>query len=145
MHLFAQRHRKRALYAVLVVVVVCAGLASRKYPHFLPAQLGKYPGDALWAMMVFFILGALKPNWPSAATGALALFGRYLVEFSQLLQPHWLVTIRQTSLGHLVLGSHFHVQDLLAYAVGIFAGVLVDLLAIPSVNRLKCGPIPRSS
>ena len=132
MHLFAQRRRKRALYALLVLVVICAGLASRKYPHFLPAQLGKYPGDALWAMMMFFILGVLKSKWPSAATGALALFVCCLVEFSQLLQPHWLVTIRQTTLGHLVLGSHFHAQDLLAYAVGIFAGVLVELLAIPS-------------
>jgi hypothetical protein len=132
MLLFAERHRKRALYALLVVVVICAGLASRKYPHFFPAQLGKYPGDALWAMMMFFILGALKPRWSSAAAGALALFACYLVEFSQLLQPHWLVTIRQTTIGHLVLGSHFHAQDLLAYAVGICAGVLVEVLAIPS-------------
>ena len=132
MQLFAQRQRKRAVYALLVVVVIGAGLASRNFPHFLPAQLGKYPGDALWAMMIFFILGALKPKWPSAATGALALSVCYVVEFSQLLQPHWLVAIRQTTLGHLVLGSHFHAQDLLAYAVGIFAGVLVELLAIPS-------------
>ena len=132
MQLFAQRQRKRAVYALLVLVVIGAGLASRKFPHFLPAQLGKYPGDALWAMMIFFILGALKPKWPSAATGALALSVCYVVEFSQLLQPHWLVAIRQTTLGHLVLGSHFHAQDLLAYAVGIFAGVSVELLAIPS-------------
>jgi hypothetical protein len=141
MHLFAQRHRKRALYALLVVVVICAGLASRKYQHFLPAQLGKYPGDALWAIMMFFILGALKPKWPSAAIGALALLVCYLVEFSQLLQPHWLVTIRQTTLGHLVLGSHFHAQDLLAYAVGIFAGVLVELLAITSAPSAPSAPL----
>ena len=120
------------MYALLVVVVVCAGLASRKYAYLLPAEFGKYPGDALWAMMVFFILGVLKPKWASAATGALALSVCYLVEFSQLLQPQWLVNVRQTTIGHLALGSHFHAQDLLAYAVGIFAGVLAELLAIPS-------------
>jgi hypothetical protein len=136
MNLFTQRHRKRALCALIAVVVICAGLASRKYPQFLPAQLGKYPGDALWAMMIFFILGALKPKWPSAAIGALALVMCYLVEFSQLLQPPWLVAIRQTTLGHLVLGSHFHALDLLAYAVGICAAVLVELWAMPHKSQV---------
>ena len=83
-------------------------------------------------MMVFFILGALKPKWPTATIAVLGLFACYLVEFSQLLQPQWLVAIRETTLGHLVLGSHFHAQDLLAYAVGIFAGVVVEILSIPA-------------
>lgn len=120
--------RNRALYAVLILVVIAIGLASRQYSHLLPPQLRKYPGDALWALMVFLMFGFARPRWSIFRTAAAALATSYLVEFSQLYQAPWLNVIRQTTLGHLVLGSGFHAEDLLAYALGVIVGLLGELI-----------------
>ena len=78
--------RSRPLYALLILAVIAAGLLSRKYPQMLPAQLGKYPGDALWALMVLLLYGLAKPRWPIAHTAAAALATSFAVEFSQIYQ-----------------------------------------------------------
>ena len=130
------RRRNRLLYAVLVLTVIAAGLASRRYPFLVPAALGKYPGDALWALMVMFLIGLAKPRWPVVRTAGAALLTSFAVEFSQLYQADWINAIRHTPLGHLVLGSGFHAMDLLAYAVGVAIGTATELLMLrPSTGR----------
>jgi hypothetical protein len=124
----ARSSRNRALYAFLILAVIAAGLASRKYWYLLPAQLGKYPGDALWALMVFLLFGFARPQWPVISSATAALATSYAVEFSQLYQAPWLNSIRQTTIGHLVLGSGFHWQDLIAYAAGVIVGMLGEFL-----------------
>jgi len=120
--------RSRSLYAFLVLAVIAAGLASRRYPFLLPAQLGKYPGDALWALMVMLLYGFVKPGWPVARTAGAALVTSFAVEFSQLYQADWINAVRHTTPGHLVLGSGFHALDLLAYGVGVAVGAAAELL-----------------
>lgn len=119
--------RDRFIYAAAVVVVIAAGLASRRFPDLLPAFLGKYPGDALWALMVFLALGFMKPRWPSAFTAGLALTISFAVEFSQMYQAPWINSLRDTTLGHLVLGTTFGWYDLAAYAAGVLAGYVADI------------------
>ncbi len=135
--LSAPRSRRPGVYALLVWLVVVAGLASRAVPQALPASLGKYPGDALWALMVFLLVGLARPRWSTGAVAATALAVSWGVEFGQLYQPPWLTAVRATTLGHLVLGSHFHAPDLLAYAVGIAAGAAAELAA---VHRRRSSP-----
>jgi len=125
----AARSRSRALYAILILVVIVAGLASRRYPSLLPAQLGKYPGDALWALMVMLLFGFAKPRWSIARTAVAALSTSFAVEFSQIYQADWINAIRETTLGHLVLGSGFDPRDLLAYTVGVAIGAASEMLA----------------
>ena len=127
--------RRRWLQFAGLVAVVAAGLASRAYPIF-PAALGKYPGDALWALMIFVGLGLLWPRAATATLGAAALLICYAVEFGQLYQAPWIVELRAHTLGHLVLGSHFGWIDLLAYALGVGAGVLLDRLPQRNSRRL---------
>lgn len=137
------RPRSRPLYAVLVLAVIAAGLASRRFPFLLPVQLGKYPGDALWALMVMLLFGFARPGWPVARTAAAALATSFAVEFSQLYQADWINAIRHTTLGHLVLGSGFHALDLLAYTVGVAVGACSELLAqatLASPQSDKRGP-----
>ena len=117
------------MYAGLVLLTIAAGLASRKYSQLLPDQLGKYPGDALWALMLFLLIGVARPRVSTLGVAGIALVVAFIVEFSQLYQAAWLVGLRQTTLGHLVLGSTFHTPDLLAYAVGIAAAAGVEMLA----------------
>lgn len=122
--------RNRLVYTALVLVVIAAGLASRRYPFLLPTQLGKYPGDALWALMVMLLCGLARPRWSVARTAMTALAISFAVEFSQLYQADWINAIRHTTLGHLVLGSGFDVHDLLAYTVGVAFGAAAELLML---------------
>ena len=126
----AKPERRRLLQVGATVAVIALGLASRAYPQFVPEALGKYPGDALWAMMIVFALGAIATRmrtWPLALTSLLICFG---VEFGQLIQAPWLVALRSHPLGHLVLGSTFGWTDLLAYTVGVAVAALIDKLAL---------------
>ena len=129
--MFLVKHERRRLLQVgATVAVIALGLASRAYPQYLPAALGKYPGDALWAMMIVFALGAIATRmrtWQLALWSLLICFG---VEFSQLLQAPWLVALRAHPLGHLVLGSHFGWVDLIAYTAGVAVAALVDTAAL---------------
>lgn len=117
--------RHRLLLAVCIVVVVLLGLASRKYSLF-PPGLGKYPGDALWSLMVYFGWALFKPSASSCRIAILTLVTSYLIEFSQLIQMPWLNMIRHTTLGYLVLGTVFSWYDLVAYTIGIGVAVYLD-------------------
>jgi 4-hydroxybenzoate polyprenyltransferase len=122
--------RRRLLQVGATVAVIALGLASRAYPQFLPAALGKYPGDALWAMMIVFALGAIATRmrtWQLALTSLLICFA---VEFGQLYQAPWIVALRAHPLGHLVLGSTFGWADLIAYTAGVAVAAFIDKLAL---------------
>ncbi|MGZ4963392.1 MAG: ribosomal maturation YjgA family protein [Limisphaerales bacterium] len=124
------RSRKRAWYLIAFVVTIVAGLASRRFSQVLPALLGKYPGDALWSLMVFFGLGIIFKQLSSLRLGFAALGFSFGIETLKLWQAPWLVSIRQTTLGHLVFGHVFSWQNLVTYTVGILAGLLVEVLFV---------------
>jgi hypothetical protein len=114
-------HRHKLWYAIAIFVVIIIGLGSRKY-----LQLGKYPGDALWTIVVFLLLGFALPRVNTLKITALALLISYTVEFGQLYRAPWLVGIRSTTLGHLLLGSDFSWEDLVAYAIGALIALVVE-------------------
>ncbi|MCC7643412.1 MULTISPECIES: DUF2809 domain-containing protein [unclassified Janthinobacterium] len=122
--------RRRLLQVGATVAVIALGLASRAFPQFVPAALGKYPGDALWAMMIVFALGIVATRmrtWQLALTALLICFA---VEFGQLYQAPWIVALRAHPLGHLVLGSAFGWVDLIAYTAGVAIAALVDKVVL---------------
>lgn len=122
--------RRRLWQLVATVVVIALGLASRAFPQFVPVALGKYPGDALWAMMIVFALGLLATRMRTWQLALWALLVCFAVEFSQLYQAPWIVDIRAHTLGHLVLGSHFGWVDLIAYTAGVAVAAMIDKLAL---------------
>ncbi|MDQ3058807.1 MAG: DUF2809 domain-containing protein [Pseudomonadota bacterium] len=124
------------------IAVIALGLASRKYPFLFPALLGKYPGDALWALMVFVGWAFFRPSASTRQLAAVALAVSFLVEFSQLYQAPWLNDIRRTTMGHLVLGSRFSWPDLVAYTVGVALGAFLDSWAVSTMKRNSLTPQP---
>lgn len=122
--------RRRLLQVGATVAVIALGLASRAYPQFLPAALGKYPGDALWAMMIVFALGAIATRMRTWQLALWSLLICFAVEFVQLVQAPWLVALRAHPLGHLVLGSTFGWADLIAYTAGVAVAAFIDKLAL---------------
>jgi hypothetical protein len=128
----ATRRRVAALVAMLVTIAL--GLASRRWPQALPAALGKYPGDALWALMVFFGWRALRPRARKRDVALAASITCLAVEIAKLWQAPWLVQFRRTTFGHLLLGHVFSWQNLLAYAAGVLAGVALERLVLRRVR-----------
>lgn len=137
--------RSRTRHTVLVLAVIAAGLASRRFPLLLPEALGKYPGDALWALMVLLLWGIARPGWPVGRVAAAALATSFAVEFSQLYQADWINAVRHTTPGHLVLGSTFHAPDLLAYTVGVALGAVLDALLLRFSPWSRAPASPRAS
>ena len=130
--------RNRPILLICIAVVIAAGLASRKFPTLLPAALGKYPGDALWAAMLFLLLAFLSPRRRTIHLALVAFVVCCLVEASQLYQAQWLNDIRGTTFGHLVLGAGFLWTDIAAYAVGVTVVAIIDaLLSLARLNSDK--------
>ena len=57
----------------------------------------------------------------------ISLILAFAVEVSQLYHAPWIDSIRNTTLGGLVLGFGFLWSDLVCYLVGIAAGALIEL------------------
>jgi hypothetical protein len=122
------KRRSLITQACAAAAVIALGLASRRFPWLFPAALGKYPGDALWALAAFVVLGMVLPRASTWRVAALALATAFAVELGQLYHAPWIDAVRATTVGQLVLGSTFHAPDLVAYAVGVGIGMLAERL-----------------
>ena len=92
----------------------------------MPAFLAEFAGDTLWALMLFLLVSTLLAGRPILTRAAISLALAFLVEISQLFHAPWIDSIRQTTLGGLVLGYGFLWTDLVCYSVGIATGSLTE-------------------
>lgn len=117
---------KSLIYLLCAMTVMALGLASRRFVAGLPPFLAEYAGDTLWALLVFLVISALRPDARLLVRCAAALGLAFLVEISQLYHAPWINGIRTTKLGGLVLGYGFLWADLVCYAAGVGIGSFVD-------------------
>ena len=117
-------HRNRILYAFLIVFTIGAGLASRS--NYIPELIYPYLGDTLYALMVFWIVGLLFPQMPSKKVAAISILCCFLIELSQLYDAAWILEIRNTRLGGLILGFGFLWSDLVSYFIGGVIGLTFE-------------------
>ena len=64
----------------------------------------------------------------------LAMAFSVAIELSQLYHAPWIDSIRQTTLGGLILGFGFLWSDLACYAAGVGIGVILELIVLPARN-----------
>lgn len=101
-------------YAIIVVAIIACGLLSRTI-----SAVPLFVGDMLYAMMMvaimrwFFVSNLL---WKICLWSLMLCFA---IECSQLLSYDWLLQLRSTRLGALVLGQGFLWSDIAAYAGGV--------------------------
>jgi hypothetical protein len=118
--------RARSLHLALVGLSIAVGLLV----HFYGADLGSMAqdviGDALWAAMIAWALGAAAPGARLVVRSAIAYAWCIAVEVSQLYHTPALDAIRATRAGHLALGSGFDARDLVSYALGVAAAAIVS-------------------
>jgi len=116
--------RHRIVYAVLLVIVIAFGLASRHYSDILPYFIATYAGDTLWALMVFLLIGFVFPAFSTLKVATMALIFSFSIELTQLYHAPWIDELRQYRLVALVIGHGFLWTDWLCYSVGVMIGVV---------------------
>ena len=127
LNIAAQFCRSRFWLAILILLVIAIGLASRRGYVPFPAVLGNYPGDALWAWVVLLCVAWVRPTITRTRLAGWSLLIAFAIEFLQLYQAPWMQALRANKLAYLVLGNGFDPLDLVAYAAGIALGLAVDL------------------
>lgn len=127
--------RNRIVYTILIFIVMGLGISSRKFPEILPIFLAKYLGDTLWALMFFLIIGFIFNKKSTLFVGISAVIFTYSIEISQLYHAQWIDTIRNTTLGGLILGFGFLYSDIICYTVGILIGILLEKIYLIKNNN----------
>jgi len=118
--------RLRVTYLVLVCATIVLGLTVHWRGDILSAAVRDVAGDALWAMMIAWGMGALLPDTALRIRSAVALVICFAVELSQLIHTPVLDAARRSVVGHLVLGNAFDARDLASYACGIGATIMLE-------------------
>ena len=129
--------RNRRWYVLAIIATIWIGLGSRHLP--LPALgfLGKYPGDFLWALLVFFCWGFIFASASTFRVALLAIGTSYGIEILKFYQAPWMVSLRHTTFGALVFGHVFSWQNLVAYTLGIATGCAIEVFAGQKFMRSK--------
>jgi hypothetical protein len=106
--------KERLIYLFAVMMTIAAGLASRHFGERLPDWVHEHFGDACWAGMIYF---GVRMVWP-----------RRSIIWAMCLSCvfSWLIEIRSTVWGALMLGHGFLVIDLIRYTVGILCMAVID-------------------
>lgn len=111
-------------YFAFAIATMLVGLGWHLAP--VPIRsLHDIVGDALWAMMMAWLIAAAMPTVRLVIASVVALLVCYAVELSQLLDTPALEAARTTTIGRLVLGTGFDARDLVAYALGVTIVALI--------------------
>ena len=124
--LTAPRRRSRLVCAAVCVALFGLGLASRHFPNPVSDLFGKYPGDTMWAMLAFFGLGLLMPRRSTLTLAGATLAVSLAVELLKFYHAPWMVALRASTFGYLVLGHIFSVENLIAYTIGVALAVAAE-------------------
>ena len=122
--------QRRVRYLVLAIGTIVTGLIVHLGGGILPPALRDGLGDALWAMMIVWLVSVVATRVPLRTRGLLAFAICVAVELSQLYQTPFLNAVRNTLPGRLVLGRGYDPHDFLAYAAGAVVAVIVARVKI---------------
>lgn len=132
---------QRLVPAVAAVVTVAAGLSVRSV---LGGDLAKYAGDALYALLIFWLVLVVAPRTRAWVAAVVAFAASVAVELFQLTGVPAELGAHST-LARLVLGTTFNAPDLPFYAVGAALGwaLLPAVRSTGSARRRRPAPQPR--
>ncbi|MEK3685916.1 ribosomal maturation YjgA family protein [Paenibacillus sp. FSL R10-2736] len=111
--------RSKLVYCGAVLLAVMLGLGTRAYADQLPRFVSGHFGDAIWAGMIYLAFRVLLTRYPLKVSLILSLCFSFGIEFSQLYQAEWIIHVRSTTAGGLILGQGFLWIDLVRYTAGI--------------------------
>lgn len=115
----------RRTAAIALVVTIAAGLATRRFPVGVHAW-DKSLGDALYTVMLYFVVALARPGLRPTAIGAAALALSIAVETFQLTG----IPSRLPRALQIALGTTFAWHDVACYVAGAVAVTLADVAVI---------------
>ena len=118
--------RSRIIYLLLTLATIIIGLLARRYAAYLPDMVNLGLGDALWAVMMYWIIGFIFPHYTIKKRAMISISICFAVECSQLYQADWINSIRSNRFGALVLGRGFLWSDFVAYSIGVGVGSALE-------------------
>lgn len=80
--------------------------------------------------MAFFGLGVIFPGLSTLRLACLAVLFCFAIETLKLVPSSWLSSMRQTTVGHLVLGRAFTWQNYFAYSIGILCAGIGEAMVL---------------
>ncbi|MBL7560438.1 DUF2809 domain-containing protein [Olleya sp. YSTF-M6] len=83
-------------------------------------------GDFLASILVYCAIKTILKT-STVTVAIIALIISFSIEFAQLANLLDYLNLRHNTLTSIILGSHFSVQDLIAYALGIITIYFVDI------------------
>jgi len=134
------RDRRRS--ALILLVVIAAGILSRAVVHHGPIWLRKDPGDILWGAAVYWLAATAFIRLKPSAISLTAIVYGLATETFKLVQSPGLQHLRQTLFGHLVLGQIFSWRDIFCYIIGIAVSAVVDSYSYTMRDNAVAAKIP---
>jgi hypothetical protein len=116
-------------YLISVISFITLGILSRKI-----TGIPLFIGDLLYAVLIYFGFRFLIIKSEKSTSLLFSLLFCFGIEFLQLVQIDWLITIRKTTLGHYILGQGFLWSDLLCYIIGTLVAFIIDWKCIKTQN-----------
>ena len=113
-------YRRALLYSLLFIIVF--GLIAKFYSGPGRAWLNDAFGGIPYEIMWIFLAASIWPKAKALPIALGVLLATCLLEFAQLWQPGWLLAIRATLPGRLVLGNTFSWSDFPYYLIGCAVG-----------------------
>ena len=129
--------KRRLIYVAATAVMLLLRLSSRYAEFSSPEFIKNQAGDACWAALVYLVLSLLMPQKLVLQRAVTVIVWAFAIEMSQLYHAPRIDSLRQTTLGRLVLGFDFTAMDLVRYTVGILCcAVLESVLRLNTqINR----------
>ncbi|HVI49531.1 MAG TPA: DUF2809 domain-containing protein [Chitinophaga sp.] len=121
--------KRRWLYAVLILLNIPLGLATRWAPQYFPEIIRIYGGDVFSATCIFFGMRFLYPLKALPRVALISFIICICIELQQLYQADWIVKLRHTFPVGIILGFGFKWSDCVCYAVGTLMALSVAVLA----------------
>lgn len=122
--------KQNLFYPVMILSTLFLGLVSRSSHIPRETLFGTFGGDILWAALVYWGFALLFRNSLSKRSLKYSLIFSYGIELSQFNKEQWLMDLRATRLGALILGHDFLWSDMLCYTIGIATAFAIDSLLI---------------
>jgi hypothetical protein len=110
-------------------MVLFFGIVSRKI-NGIPTFIG----DTLYAIMIYFGLRFLFLSLSPIKSIFIALLFCYSIEFQQLYRADWILNLRNSTIGHYILGQGFLWSDLGFYTIGVAIAYLMDSVLFKTHN-----------
>lgn len=120
------------LFTVLTVILLITEITIA---YFLKDGFIRYTvGDFLASILVYCGIRSFC-NTKALRVAITALIISFVIEFAQLFNLLDLLNLRTNKIASIILGSHFSIEDLIAYALGIITIYFIDLTYISNENH----------